>query len=107
MRCSSSLLIAVGGIVLFGVPQVNVAQLDGPGGSLLEATVAVVVGTGGGSLIGSGEAVVVVGIGPLASQVAQRANVGDGWQTGHVSVGEVRWSQLGQLIADHNWPFVP
>jgi hypothetical protein len=65
MRRSSSLLIAVGGSVLFGEPQVNAAQLDGPGGSLLEATVAVVVGTGGGSLIGSGAIVVVsVGIGP-------------------------------------------
>ena len=44
--------------------------------------------------------VVVVGIGPLASQVAQRANVGDGWQTGQVPSGGVRWSQLGQLIAE-------
>ena len=86
MRRSSSLLIAVGGSLLL---------------------VTVIVGHGhGGSLIGSGVMVVVVGIGPLASQVAHRDNVGDGWQTGHVSVGEVRWSHFGQLIADH-WLFAP
>ena len=80
IRRSSSFLIA--------------ADIGAVGGSLVGAwvMVMVIVGHGGfgGSLIGSGAMVVVVGIGPLASQVAHRANVGDGWQTGHVSVGDVR-----------------
>jgi hypothetical protein len=91
MRCSSSLLIAVGGL-LFGVPQVNAAQLDGPGGALLADAVAVVVGSGGGSLIGSGEAVVVTGIPPsYRKKQPMQISVPNGLHFGHC--GGFVWAQ--------------
>jgi hypothetical protein len=77
---------------MIGVELVTVG-MGSVGGSLIGSGLTVIVGHVGhvgGSLIGSGVMVVVVGIGPRASQVAHRANVGDGWQTGHVSVGDVR-----------------